>query len=487
MTTTTPTPAPEPTPYRGTVTAGGDGFHRIVRAEWTKLRSVPRWAVTMVAGVALTVLIGVLVAFGAGGVHAESGSGGGDKVEPPPLGVLDQGHFAQAVLTGDGELVARVVGQERSSPWAKAGLMIRADERPGGRYAALVVTPDHGVRWQTGFDTAGPGRAATTPHWLRLVRAGDTVTGYASTDGASWRRVGGTTLSGLPDSAPVGMFVASPDRVEVKRQFGGEGIDQRGTEARATFDHVTLTPAHGQAGPTTWRERARSAHEDGFTEAGGVYTLTGVGDIGRDEFADDLTNTVLGGFLVGLVAIVAVAALFVTSEYHRDTMRTTFAASPRRGRVLAAKAVVVGTVTFVLGLVAAFGVFAVTAPVLRSENRTPPDMGDPAVLRALVGSAALLAVVAVFAMSVAVVLRRGAAAVTAVLLLLLVPPIVSTGLPLSAAGWLERATPAAGFAIQTTVERYDQAITPWAGLGVLCAYTACAFLLALWLVRRRDA
>jgi len=484
MTTTVPTPT---TPYRSTVTAGGDGFHRIVRAEWTKLRSVPRWAVTMMVGVALTVLIGVLVAFGAGGVHAESGSGGADKVAPPPLGVLDQGHFAQTGLVGDGELVARVVAQDRGSPWAKAGLMIRADERPGGAYAALVVTPDHGVRWQTGFDTSTAGPAGTAPQWLRLVRAGDTVTGYASTDGASWQRVGEAGLSGLPDTASIGMFVASPDRVEVKRRFGGEGIDQRGTEGRATFDHVTLTPAHGRAGPTTWSERARSAHENGFTRADGVYTLTGFGDIGRDEFADDLTNTVLGGFLVGLVAIVAVAALFVTSEYHRDTMRTTFAASPRRGRVLAAKAVVIGGVTFVVGLVAAFGVFAVTAPVLRSENRTPADMGDPEVLRALVGSAALLAVVAVFTLSLAVVLRRGAAAVTAVLLLLLVPPIVSTGLPLSAAGWLERATPAAGFAIQTTVERYDQAITPWAGLGVLCAYTACAFVLALWLLRRRDA
>ena len=45
--------------------------------------------------------------------------------------------------------------------------------------------------------------------------------------------------------------------------------------------------------------------------------------------------------------------MFITAEYRRGLIRTTLAASPRRGRVLAAKAVVLGAVTFVAGLVAA--------------------------------------------------------------------------------------------------------------------------------------
>jgi ABC-type transport system involved in multi-copper enzyme maturation permease subunit len=168
-------------------------------------------------------------------------------------------------------------------------------------------------------------------------------------------------------------------------------------------------------------------------------------------------------------------------------LRTTFAASPRRGRVLAAKAVVVGAASLAAGLAAAFGAVLPAGPVLRSHGMSPPPVSDGAVLRAVLGTAALLAVVAVFSLAVAVIVRRSAPAITIVLLLLLVPQIVATGLPLSAARWLERLTPAAGFAVQQTVPRFDQAIGPWAGFGVLCAYTAAALAAAAWLLRRRDA
>jgi hypothetical protein len=45
----------------------------------------------------------------------------------------------------------------------------------------------------------------------------------------------------------------------------------------------------------------------------------------------------------------------------------------------------------------------------------------------------------------------------------------------------------AGLAIQQTRLRFDTAIGPWAGLGVLCGYAAVALVAALWLLRRRDA
>ena len=45
--------------------------------------------------------------------------------------------------------------------------------------------------------------------------------------------------------------------------------------------------------------------------------------------------------------------MFMTAEYRRNLIRITLAASPRRGRVLAAKAIVVAAVSFVAGLVGA--------------------------------------------------------------------------------------------------------------------------------------
>ena len=54
--------------------------------------------------------------------------------------------------------------------------------------------------------------------------------------------------------------------------------------------------------------------------------------------------------------------MFITAEYRRGLIRTTLAASPRRGRVLAAKAVVIGAVTFAAGLVAAAVAVILGAP-----------------------------------------------------------------------------------------------------------------------------
>ena len=63
-------------------------------------------------------------------------------------------------------------------------------------------------------------------------------------------------------------------------------------------------------------------------------------------------HTLVGAF-AGLIAVVVVGTMFITAEYRRGLIRTTFAASPRRGRVLAAKAIVIGAVTFAAGLAAA--------------------------------------------------------------------------------------------------------------------------------------
>lgn len=93
---------------------------------------------------------------------------------------------------------------------------------------------------------------------------------------------------------------------------------------------------------------------------------------------------------------------------------------------------------------------------------------------------------AVFGLGVAAVLRRTAFAVAAVLLLTLVPQVAATGFPLPVATWLERLTPAAGFAVQQTVQRYDTAIGPWSGLGVMLAYAVLTLAVAMWLAERRD-
>jgi hypothetical protein len=433
------------TPYRSTV-EGREGFVPLLLAEWTKLRSVPGWLLTLGAAVALTVGVSLLMAVGSSGSDPN-----GDR--------RDEGRFESRALSGDGSVVGRVAGQD-GGDGAKAGLMIRAGES----YAAVMVTPDDGIRLQSDFDTDIAGPRIGAPHWLRLTRAGDAVTGAHSADGVGWRTIGTVRLDGLPATVEAGPFVATPDAVEVGRQFGGETVDAVSTVTDATFD--------GLQGAGPWPETVR---------------LTGSGDIGRYDYGDDITELALSGVLVGIAAIVALGVLFISSEYERGTIRTTFAASPRRVRVLGAKAVVIGGASLAAGLLAAFGAFLLAGPVLSARGLPAPSLLDGPSLRAVVGTAVLLGVVAVLSLAVATITRRTAAAITVVLLALLVPQLVATGLPASVAVWVERLTPAAGFAIQQTVHRYDTAIAPLAGLAVLCGYTALALAAATWRLRGRDA
>jgi hypothetical protein len=198
--------------------------------------------------------------------------------------------------------------------------------------------------------------------------------------------------------------------------------------------------------------------------------------------------------------VVVVGALFITAEYRRALIRTTLAATPRRGRILAAKAFVIGAVSYLTGLVAAALVVTLGQRVLRDNGVYVHPATALTELRVVAGTAALLAVAAVLALAIGAMLRRSAMAVSAVLVLIVLPYLLAmTVLPTGAAQWLLRVTPAAAFAIQQSTPRYPQVdniyapvngyfpLAPWTGLGVLCVWAALALGLAVILIRRRDA
>jgi ABC-2 family transporter protein len=464
---------------------------RLILAEWTKLRSVRRWVMTLAAVIGLTALVAVIEASSRSGDAEE-----GEPLEQPDF--ADELHFVHQPLSGDGSIVARVVSQKDSHEWAKAGVMVKDRLEVGAPYAALLVTPDHGVRlqWDFGDDVAGS-EGGATPRWLRLTRSGDVVTGYESSDATNWEEVGEVDLDDLASTVEVGIFVTSPMSMEIERQYGSSAVFEDPTLGEAVFDHVRVEAADGSPPPGDgeWRDYDTSVEPGlgGSTESNGVFRLTGSGDVGEvwRPFGDDMVQTSLGGATVGVLAAAALGALFITAEFRRGMIRTTFAASPGRCRVLAAKAIVLGGATFGAGLVASVVAFLVSQASFRTTTRTPglPELSlaNPTVLRAVIGTAVLFALVSVLSLAVATIVRHTAVAIPVVILPLLVPAIVSTGLPLSVANWLTRLTPAAGFAVQQTIERYDTAIAPLVGLGVLAAYVAVGLGVATMLLRRRDA
>lgn len=490
--------------YRPAVPAGRDSFGNLLRAEWTKLRSVRRWVLGLLAMILLTIGFSLFMTAGSGSDLNENPELLG-PVGPDGDRVKDERHFVHQPLTGDGSITARVgtfTGGRGGPPeheWARAGLMIRESATPGSPYAAVMVSHGHGVRFQANYTTDLAGGAGTAPRWLRLDRAGTTITGYESTDGTTWREVGAFDLAGLPSTVQVGLFVASPNRLELERFVGGSSSGERPTESLATFDNVRLGAAPP---PAPWRTHDTSTGFAGdmlFTETEGVLTVSGSGDIGPNVPDEDVAQMGLIGILVGQMVVAAIGVLFITSEYKRGMIRTTLAATPRRGRVLAAKALVFGAATFVVGLVASVTTFFAAQPVLRASGFGPPayptpSLADWPVLRAVVGAAVFLALVGLLGLGLGTILRRSAGAITAVVLAFVPVILVADALPLTAAQWLMRTAPPAGLAIlQTLPVDHDTSNEAWnmapplVGLGVLAGWTAAALAVGYWQLRRRDA
>jgi len=163
--------------------------------------------------------------------------------------------------------------------------------------------------------------------------------------------------------------------------------------------------------------------------------------------------------------------------------------------------VVIGAAAFVTGLAAAVVSIAVGVP--KEENQGQVLLTAPVLteVRVIVGTAAMLALAAIFAVAVGAILRRSAAAIT-IVVLIVVMPFLLTALNVVPAGvgdWLLRLTPAAGLSIEQSIPRYPQVTTvtsltrgyyplsPYAGFAVLCLWTAAALALALVMLRRRDA
>ena len=153
--------------------------------------------------------------------------------------------------------------------------------------------------------------------------------------------------------------------------------------------------------------------------------------------------------------------------------------------------------SFALGLVVSVVAYFVTRPLVRSSGfklpaYAPTSIGQPAVLRAIVGNAVMLTAFALFGLGLGMILRRSSGAIAAVFALGVVPLFAGAIIP-AASKWLMWLTPAGGFAIQRAkppsaemAEPWSQ-INPWLGLGITCAYAAVALGAAAWLIERRDA
>ncbi len=158
------------------------------------------------------------------GVFIVSGSGA------DIWGSSDQFRFVYIPVTGNCTIVARVVSVQNIDPWSKAGVMIRASLNANSAHAFMAVTPSNGVAFQYRSSTGGGSVNNNTtglyaPYWVRLVRSGNTFTGFRSPNGVNWTQQGSSTTISMGSTVYVGLAVTAHNN---------------STACTAVFDNVTL-------------------------------------------------------------------------------------------------------------------------------------------------------------------------------------------------------------------------------------------------------
>ncbi|GAA4134345.1 ABC transporter permease [Actinomadura keratinilytica] len=181
----------------------------------------------------------------------------------------------------------------------------------------------------------------------------------------------------------------------------------------------------------------------------------------------------LCGYHLAQIAIGLLGVLAVTSEYATGMIGTSLAATPRRGRLLAAKAAVCALVA----LPAGGGASAAALLLARSADAGPgvlPTAAGAGLYLALVALAGVAAGVLVRTTAAALVLLVGAALVVPALCPLLPGPLddlARTYWPVTAGAQIMAVRPA---------------LPPWAGLGLLAAAVAVAMAAAAVVFHRRE-
>lgn len=199
----------------------------------------------------------------------------------------DEFHFRSQPWTGDGEFIARLNGLTATDPWAKAGLMFRDSLQANSAHAMVAVAAGQGAMFQYRQSAGGLSNSNVTgggnalPRWLKIVRAGNTFTGYASTDGVNWSLSG--TTSWVPTGATiwVGLAVTS-HRDGVLTTAGFDQVLLNGTS--------TTEPVGTPAAPSGLRANAISNSQVELTWSDESGNETGF-QIERSTAADsEFTN-----------------------------------------------------------------------------------------------------------------------------------------------------------------------------------------------------
>ena len=205
----------------------------------------------------------------------------------------------------------------------------------------------------------------------------------------------------------------------------------------------------------------------------------------EDRLSFDPTFISFAGMSLGQLAMIVFGVLVVSNEYSTGMIRTSLAAVPQRGTFLFGKIAVATALAFAVGLVTSFAAFFLGQAML-GEHRV--EIGDPGVLRAVMGGGLYMTLIAMFSMGVAAMLRSPMLSLGILMpFFFLISNILGN---VDATEKIGRYLPdQAGSRIMQVVTPVDDDTPygPWGGLAIMTLWVVAALLGGYLVLKRRDA
>ncbi|MGV9884332.1 ABC transporter permease [Streptomyces sp. NPDC003006] len=205
----------------------------------------------------------------------------------------------------------------------------------------------------------------------------------------------------------------------------------------------------------------------------------------RDKLTFDPTYISFSGMSLGQLAMIVFGVLVVSNEYSTGMIRTSLAAVPQRGTFLFGKLLVATLLAFVVSLATSFIAFFVGQAMLGPYKA---EIGDPGVLRAVIGGALYMTLIAMFSMGVAAMLRSPMLSLGILMpFFFLISSILGN---VSATEKIGRYLPdQAGSEIMQVKTPFDDDTPygPWGGLAIMVVWVVAALLGGYVLLKKRDA
>lgn len=215
------------------------------------------------------------------------------------------------------------------------------------------------------------------------------------------------------------------------------------------------------------------------------HTWAGMTTAQRAMF--DPTAASFNGLDLATILIGITGVLIISGEYGSGLIRTTLVATPQRGLVLAAKAMVFTVVSWLVATVTSFATF------LAGQSFLPAPVphaafSDPGVVRAVFGAGTAVALYSLLGLALGALMRSTAAGIGLMVVLLYIVPGVAGALPTTVHRAVMPYLPSsAGHALYTVVQNPNLELPPSVGLALLVGYVTVLLALAAVLLVRRDA